>query len=262
MKFFKAICLSVVTWALLSGGVGAQTLVQDPSGFQLQVPAGYQVRQDASGAVCSDGTSIVVIKSHGYPNFESFAQQANLAQDGFTLVGEVQNINATDRHFRASKPDPQGGFLIADTFVRFSPRGGGSMVVALSNSQSAESGFYVGQGLSNQIQFTQPAGGNVWEQALAGKHLLYLYTGNGYSERYDLYLYQNRAFSTRSDMSSVSMNGSGAVAGGGEGSWAITPGGELILSYHNGNRQTYQLAPRQASNEVSLNGKRFFVTNQ
>ena len=135
------------------------------------------------------------------------------------------------------------------------------MVVALSNSQSADSGFYAGQGLSNQIQFTQPTGGNVWEQALAGKHLLYLYTGNGYSERYDLYLYQNRAFSTRSDMSSVSMNGSGAVAGGGEGSWAITPGGQLILSYHNGNRQTYQLAPRQASNEVSLNGKRFFVTN-
>lgn len=262
MQIVQKVLVSLLVWGSLFTGSVAQTLVQDPSGFQLQVPAGYEVRQDAGGTVCSDGTNIVVIKSHGYSSFDDFAREANLAQDGFTLVGEVQSLNSADRHFRASRPDPQGGYLIADTFVRFSPYGGGATVVALSNSQTAEAGFYAGQTLCHQVQFSRPAAGNAWEQALAGKHLLYLYTGNGYSERYDLYLFGNKTFSTRSDMSSVSMNGSGAVAGGGEGTWSITPAGQLVLRFYSGNSQTYQLAPRQASNEVSLNGKRFFVMSE
>lgn len=263
MKVLKTAFLSLIALGTLAGGLSAQTTVDDPAGFRVQVPAGYQVQQDASGTVCSDGNTIVVVKSHAYGNFESFAQNANLQQDGFTLVGEVQSLNGTDRHFRASKPNPQGGYLIADTFVRFSPHGGGCMIVALSSSEQAERGFYAAQEVSKGVVFSQAAGaGNVWETALAGKHLLYLYTGNGYSERFDLYLFANRTFSTRSDTSSVSMNGSGATAGGGEGSWRISPAGQLVLSYHNGSQQVYQLAPRQASNEVSLNGKRFFVTTQ
>lgn len=261
MKKLKHTLLSLVVWTSLGGALAAQTVVEDPAGFRLQVPAGYQVQRQADGTVCADGTAVVVVKSHHYSNFEAFAQNANLAQDGFTLVGEVRSLNNSDRHFRASRPNPEGGYLIADTFVRFSPFGGGSVVVALSKSENADKAYYAGQSLNDKIQFTRPVAttSNPWEQALAGKHLLYLYTGNGYSERLDLFLYANRAFSTRSDTSSLSMNGSGATAGGGEGRWSINGQGQLVLQYHNGNQQVYQLAPRQASNEISLNGKRFFV---
>ena len=246
---------------LLMGSLSAQTLVRDPAGFQFEVPPNFQVKQEPAGTTCTDGKNILVVKSHTFSSFQAFAADANLARDGFELVGDVRDLPNNGRHFRASRANPQGGYLIADTFVRFSPYGGGSLVVMLSDSQHAEQAYYTGQAISDKLQFTQPAAANIWEQALAGKHLLYLYTGNGYSERFDLYLFADRSFSTRSDISSLSVNGSGAAAGGGEGRWSITPSGQLLLAFHNGNRQVYQLTPRQASNEVGLNGKRFFVTS-
>ena len=262
MTKWKHALFAITLWGALAGGLSAQTVVDDPNGLRVTVPAQFQVQQQPTGTVCANNDCMVVVTSHSYPNFDAFAANANLAKDGFTRVGEVRVLNATDRHFRASKKNPDGSYLVADTFVRFAPQGGGCTVVALSTPDKSEAAYYAGQEVANNVQFTVPSGGGVWQQALSGKHLVYLYTGNGYSERFDLYLYANGSFSTRSDTSSLSMNGSGATAGGGEGSWRATPAGQLVLSYHNGNNQVYQLAPRQAGNEVSLNGKRFFVISE
>lgn len=262
MKIWKRTFLSLALCGALAGGLSAQTVVEDPNGLRITIPADFRVEKQPTGTVCTDNKCIVVVKTHSYSNFEAFAADANLANDGFTLVGDIRELNSTDRHFRAGKQNPDGTYLVADTFVRFSPQGGGSVVVALSSPDNSEQAYYRGQEISNSVAFTSPASGGVWEQALRGKHLVYLYTGNGYSERFDLYLFQNGTFSTRSDMTSVSQNGSGAAAGGGEGTWRATPSGQLVLSYHNGNSQVYQLAARQAGNEVSLNGKRFFVLSQ
>lgn len=261
MKIWKKTLIAAALCGTLAGALSAQTVVDDPGGLRITVPAAFRVEQQASGTVCANDSCMVVVKTHSYPNFEAFAAEANLARDGFTLVGDVRNLNDTDRHFRATKQNPDGSYLVADTFVRFSPQGGGCVVVALSTPDNSEQAYYSGQEITNGVAFTAPTSGGVWDQALRGKHLVYLYTGNGYSERFDLYLFTNGTFSTRSDLSSVSMNGSGAVAGGGEGTWRATPSGQLVLSYHSGNSQVYQLAPRQAGNEVSLNGKRFFVMN-
>ena len=258
--------LALALWAALCGAASAQTVVEDPSGFRAQIPAGFTVRQDATGVVAGNAdSSALVLKAHTYRSFDAFAADANLARDGFTLVGEPRALAENVAHFRASKPRPEGGYIIADSFVTFAPTGGGCLVVALANETTAEAAYQSAYSVVTSLEFTQPqatAASGAWDQALRGRHLVYLYTGNGYSERFDLILGQNGAFSTRSDASSVSMNGTGAVAGGGEGTWTVTPAGQLVLNYHNGRQTVYTLEPRQAGNEVSLNGKRFFVMGQ
>ncbi len=237
--------------------------VSDPAGFSTSVPASFKVSQDASGTVALEPSQkyMVVIKNHSYNNFEAFAQQANLEKDGFTLVGDIRTLNATDRSFRAAKQTATG-YLLADTFVCFSPNGGGSLIVALSDEKNADAAYLSAYQMAQNLQYTQPQKDKLWTSALAGKHLLYLYTGNGYSERKDIYLGSNGQFAQRNDASSASMNGSGFLAGGGDGSWRILPGGQLVLQFNNGNVGSYSLAPGHAGNELLLNGKRYFVMNQ
>ena len=256
---------ALAVWGSLTFAASAQTPLEDPNGFRTVVPAGYTVRQDANGTAATNaaGTTLIAIKGHTYRNFEAFAADANLARDGFTLNGEPRLLERGDGiYFRASKPNPQGGHLVADTFVTFLPQGGGAVVVALSDLNSADAGYYAAYDITAKIQFFQPqatASSSAWETALRGKHLLYLYTGNGYSERKDIYLLANGAFVQRVNMSSSSMNGTGVAAGGTDGSWRVTPAGQLLLSFHDGRSASYTLSTRQASNEVGLNGKRFFV---
>lgn len=255
--------------ASLAGQACAQSVeekrIQDSSGLSTLVPATYQVKQDASGTVVVEPNQnyLVVIKHHPYPSFEAFAAQANLEKDGFALVGDIQQLNTTDRAFRAARPNGSSN-LIADTFVTFSPQGGGSLIVALSDDQHANAAFQSALRMSRSVQY--PAGGiqasaSPWDQALRGKHLLFLYTSSGFSERVDIYLHHSGAFTFRLNSSSLSANGSGAVGGNSDGQWQITSDGRLVLQFHNGRVNNYTLAPRQASNEVSLNGKRYFVMN-
>ena len=240
----------------------SQQVVRDAAGFSTQVPADFKVTQDASGSLVTspDQSYVVVIKSHAYANFEAFANDANLAKDGFTLVGDVRTVNATDRSFRAYRSTPEGN-LIADTFVCFSPYGGGSLVVALSKENKADAAYNQAYQMAHSLKFSQPAVGP-WEAALKGKHLVYLYTASGYSERRDLYLLPSGEFAWRSDASSLSMNGSGAVAGGSDGIWRVSPDGQLSLQFRDGHVSNYGLAVGRAGNEVLLNGKRYFVLNQ
>ncbi len=237
--------------------------VSNPAGFSTKVPSSFRVSQDASGTVAVEPQQkyMVVIKNHTYNNFEAFAQEANLEKDGFTLVGDVRTLNGNDRSFRAARQTPTG-YLLADTFVCFSPHGGGSLIVALSDEKNADAAYLSAYQMAQNLQYTQPQQDKLWSSALAGKHLIYLYTGNGYSERKDLYLGANGQFAQRNDASSVSINGSGSVAGGGDGSWRVMPGGQLVLQFNNGKVATYTLAPGKAGNELLLNGKRFFVTNK
>jgi hypothetical protein len=263
----KKTIAALALWAALGSPSSAQTVVEDPSGFRTQVPAQYTIRQDPSGVLASNAaqTAAIVMKAHRYSSFEAFAADSDLGRDGFSLVGEPQALAGGGGYFRASKPRPEGGYIIADTFVTFSPNGGGCLVVSLAEQDHADAAYYHAHEIVSKLEFIRPqasAASVAWDNALRGKHLVYLYTGNGYSERFDLYLGANGTFAQRSDMSSASLNGTGWANGRADGVWQITAAGQLVLSYHDGRAKTYSLAPRQASNEVSLNGQRYFVIPQ
>jgi hypothetical protein len=265
MRSLKTTLAATICWGALVCAGRAQTLVEDPSGFRTRIPAGYTVSQDSTGLVASNagGTVALVVKAHNYGSFEAFARQANLQRDGFTLVGEPRTLEKGAVHFRASKARPQGGYVIADTFVTFAPRGGGVLVVALSDQDTAEEAYGAAYDVVARLELTEPtatAASSAWEAALRGKHLVYLYTGNDYSERFDLYLFADGSFAQGGDMSSASASGTGWMEGRSEGTWRVTPAGQLVLSFQDGRTRAYALSRRQAANEVGLDGKRYFVT--
>lgn len=231
------------------------------------VPAGLEVTEKDGGAVITDASQsfVAVIKPHAYQNFEAMSRELGLEKDGFQLVGEPQSIGGSDRSFRAAR-QTDGGWMIADTFVRFSPKGGGAVVLVISKEQDAKAAYYQGLEIAKGIQFsspsqTAPRGDQRLAAALSGKHLLYLYTGNGYSERKDLFLYPSGQFIYRADAASLSMNGSGALAGGADGQWTVSPDGRLVLRFNNGSDSSFTVAPGKTGNEILLNDRRVFILN-
>ena len=146
-------------------------------------------------------------------------------------------------------------------------------MVVFSKEADAAAAYQKGLAVARSVQFkrgqTQRAasgsgggGTHPYAAALRGKHLVYLYTGNGYSERKDLYLLASGAFVTRADASSLSMNGSGVTASNADGTWTVSGDGRLVLRFNNGNVSSMTIAPGKASNEVLLNGMRFFVLSE
>lgn len=265
-----------------SNEVSEKWLSDAVGGYSIKSPADLNRTPSDEGFafVNTAKTILIVVKRHNYNNFQAFSNDANLERDGLTLVGKVQNLNDSDRTFRTSK-QTANGLLIADTFVTFSPYGGGTLIVAFSERDNAEAAFEKGLQMARSVDYVkreappaetpsrqQPSGGVDNSEAASyfkGKHLLYLYTNNGYSERRDIYLCSSGTFYTRSDMSSISQNGTGAVAGGADGYWTASANGglKLILRFQNGNVREYNVTKNtQGAGGILLNGARYFVENQ
>ena len=253
--------------AMLATSVAGQSrLASESEGYSFAMPRGWLSESSAEGfAVANPSKTIVIaVKGHTYANFQAFADDLHLERDGLTLVGEPQAITG-GRHFRTTKDG-----LIIDTFVVFSPNGGGAMAVALAKGEDALTAFNTANAIANSFLFTKPKVSAVAGQvrnALAGKHLLFLYTASGYSERKDIYLCASGTFYQSTNMGGFSpgdVDGpSFGASGGKSGSWSISPNGQkLMLRFQQGGTAEYQLTARQASNEIGMNGQRWFVKAQ
>lgn len=246
----------------------AKQLKDAARGYGFSLPADFEAQQNDEGFVAANSkkTILLVVKPHNYQNFQKFSEQANLGKDGFSLIGKIQDLGKQNKTFRASKQTPQGK-LITDSFVLFSPHGGGLIIVAFTDTANAENAFQQTLKISESVVFSKPVIGELSSQLqnlFRGKHLLYLYTTSGFSERTDIYLCSSGAFIHRTDSSSLSANGSGATAAKTDGSWKISTFGSnanLILQFGSGAIREYKISKRQASNEIGLNGNRYFVQN-
>lgn len=260
LVFFSAnICFSQTN--------SAKRLTNEAGGYSFVEPENFTSEKNDEGFAFANQskTILLLVKNHNFQNFLKFSEQANIEKDGFQMVGKIQDLGGESKTFRVTKQTPQG-WLVVDTFVMFSPFGGGTLIVAFSDTANAEPAFNSALKISRSLTFTKPQTSALALQIktlLGGKHLLYLYTGNGYSERTDIYLCSSGEFVFRNDASSSSALGTGAIAGNGDGRWTISNNANsLILQFNNGRTNEYVLSARQASNEIGLNGKRFFVTNQ
>lgn len=249
-----------------------QKLTDAASGYDFVVPAGWKSQQsdEGFGLVNAAQTIVIAVKTHNYASFEAFAAEANLERDGLELVGKVQDLSGGGKVFRTVKRTPQGTVVI-DTSVLFSPHGGGVAVVALSSETNAEEAFKKSVQIAQTVRFFKPQESDVatqWQKALSGKHLLYLYTASGYTERKDIYLCASGAFYQGSNAGGFNQNDSGdgsfGAHSGKSGTWKVSARGglKLILQFQNGATAEYTITRRQASNEVGLNGQRFFVQTQ
>lgn len=266
----KKMSLFLMIAAILSVGIisvsgqnsAGKTYTDKNGSYSFTAPASFTTKQSDQGFALVDAsnTYIIVVSSHRYNDAKAFAENANLEKDGLTLVGDVQQLGGNDFSFRTYKDTPQGRVII-DSFVLFSPHGGGVMIVAMAETDKANAAFQKALEISKTARFSKPQesqASSEWQTFLRGKHLLYLNTNNGYSARRDIYLCSNGTFASSNGDSSISINGTVATSGKGSGTWSVS-GASLILNFNNGSVSEYTLSTRQASNEIGLNGNRYFV---
>lgn len=101
-----------------------------------------------------------------------------------------------------------------------------------------------------------------WRQRIAGKRLLYLYTGNGYSDKWFFDLCSNGTYVYGDDTSYTSGgNFSAVVANNESGTWAIQTrnGNTILVLISKNSKREFTINPRSASNEIDMNGKRYFI---
>ncbi|MEJ7848520.1 MAG: hypothetical protein WKF92_10580 [Pyrinomonadaceae bacterium] len=272
MRNIINLALMIATVIMAAASIFAQTGENRLSGsggtYSFAVPAGWKSNADAEGfALVNPGKTLVLaIKEHNYDNFAAFAADANLERDGLELVGTPRKI-AGGAAFTTTKKTPNGTIYI-NTCVLFSQHGGGMVIVALSNQEDSAAAMAAGLSVAQSVRFskTKPtAGGGT--SPLSGKHFLYMYTGNGSSERKDIYLCASGGFYYSSSLGGFTSNDSNGSSFGSQrskhGTWRISPNGaKLILNFQNGRTAEYNISKRQAGNEIGLNGKRFFVQSQ
>ena len=268
----RSILLAFIAMALC-GLVSAQReerLASESEGYSFAVPKGFTGQAGGEGfaLVNAAKTVLIAVKSHGYRDFNAFAGDANLERDGLQLVGEPRAITGGTT-FRTTKRTDQG-MIVIDTSVVFMPAGGGVTVVAMSDEANWEASFKAGAEVAQSVRFEEPKPSGADDRVrrvLAGKNLVYLFTGNGYSERKDILLCSSGRFYQSTDMGGFDTKDvdgpSFAATGGKHGTWAISGGGtRLVLRFAGGGVTTYTLSARQASNEIGMNGQRFFVQSQ
>lgn len=177
--------------------------------------------------------------------------RANLQQARAALQQSIASVAGS----RAGVSDAQAKALAARSTVQNNQSGVSSAQanLAVLKAQLDDGMAFLKQQASDV--------GDQWTTFFRGKHLIYLYTSGGFTERRDIYLCRSGAFFSRNDSSSLSSNGSGAVASNSDGSWKTSSrgGAKLILEYRNGAVREYRVSRRQAANEIDLNGSRYFV---
>jgi hypothetical protein len=261
----------IIALAMFAACAAAQSkLASESEGYSFTVPRGWMNESSADGfAIVNPAKTIVIaVKAHGYRDPSAFAADVNLEREGLELVGKLQDVRG-GKIFRTVKRSPQG-MAVIDTAVVFSGNGGGVVVVSISDEANAATGFNTAAAIANSVEFFQPkvsaAAGQV-RNLIAGKNLLYLYTASGYSERKDIYLCSSGTFYQSTNMGGFSPGDVGGpsfgASGGKSGQWSISPNGQkLMLRFQRGGTAEYQLTARQASNEIGMNGQRWFVRSQ
>lgn len=266
-KLFSAILAIVI----LQMGIIAQTkepVKDDANGFSFNVPANWSNQQLSGGSVLvnPEKTASIIVKTHRYNDLNSMLKaQGGIEQDGFKLLGEIASFGDNGKFFRAYK-EANNQQLIIDTFFLVSEYGGGVIILAASTDvKSAETAFKGAAELIKTLNFYRPkqaAQNSNLKNLFANKKLSYFYRGNGYSESRKIWLCSSGTYLSRSESFSNSQLGTGSTASSSEGTWQVKQSGGsvyLILQSNEGGVGEYEVSAREASNEIGLNGKRFFV---
>ena len=279
-RFFAIVFVSIGWTTFCFGQLSSSSSIKASDvQYSFEAPDGWKrtANQDGHMMTSPAGGVVVVVKPHAENDFAKAVRTTEI-DSTYTVVGEPKNLENGGKSFRVTKSLANGGTGVVDVFIMLSPNGGGVIVLALSGPANADSGYKVGLGVANSVSFpgavnaannsqrqqgpARPMNGSPWQAALSNKHLLFLYSGNGYFEERHYYLCSSGVFYYKAGSGGYTPGNSdgGSYAGrsGNSGKWGVS-GSTLVLQFQNGNVVQFNLTERQARNEVGLNGKRYFV---
>lgn len=271
-----------LTFSGLSFGQGspASSLQRSAVPYSFDAPSGWKRTEGAMGSMMVNPAEsiIILVKPHSEGNAADAVRTTEI-DSSYRVVGDAQTLKNGAKTFRVTKQTKNGGTGVVDVFVLMAPNGqGGVLVMALSGPANAAAAFEIGLNVSNSVTFgrsqqsaapplpraaaTASSGGSERESRISGKHLLFMYSGNGYFEEKHIYLCSSGTFVQTKGSGGYtpgnSDGGSFAARGGRRGRWSVS-GSTLVLQFQDGAAVQYNITQRQARNEVGLNGKRFFI---
>lgn len=247
----------------------------DPfGGYFFNGPAGWQAQQQNGGYGFSKSgqKTILTISPHNYNSMSAVQNDAKDVQEPQSntyLTAQFEPYSDTGAWVLFRGKIQNQPYIIA-SIALLSPHGGGVNITAVAPTNEYNTALTeVLRTISNTVVFSKPQTSplsNQWKAKLGGKELLYLNTSNGLSDKLSIQLCTNGQFSKKDDSSYSSQNFSSdfnyAGRAGGEGRWEIIARNNapvLVLKANDGQVFQYEITLRQASNELGLNGKRYFV---
>lgn len=246
------------------------------SGFSFNGPAGWNLQGQQNGGYAfmrTGGQTILSVTPHAYSSIEAISKdmfdQNDAASNTYLKVRkERYGTNGVLAVFEGTM---QATPVVITTVSLLSPHGGGVSFTSIAprNEHSSELPQTLKSMAASAI-FSKPQtspAAEQWRNRLNGKQLLYLYTGNGYSEKQTFDLCSNGTFISGGDTSASSSGGFGGdfsavTQGGGSGTWRVGAEGNqvvLIFTYQNGNTSRFTLSTAPNGTSVLLNNKKYFV---
>jgi hypothetical protein len=259
----------------ITAATASGTRIKDPYGsYSFQTPSSDWVQTAENGGfqLKKNGESAQLgITAHPYGSLEEIRKNAVDVYDASSntsLKAQVSRYGDKGLFIRFVGT-VQGNEVAIETISLLSPNGGGVHVVGATQGNALpEANREALKSVANSVQFLKPMLAPIaveWQQRIQGKQLLYLYTGNGFSEKATIDLCPSGAFYYTGDGSYTSggyAQFSYAGQEANEGIWKVwVKNGQpvLVLFFNNNTITEYALSKRQAENEIGLNGKRYFV---
>ncbi len=246
------------------------------AGYSFNGPAGWNLQGQENGGYAfmrSGQQTVLSVSPHAYSTVDAIWNDAydqnDAASNTFLKVRkERYGSNGVLASFDGTM---QGTPVVLTTLTLLSPHGGGVTFTSIAprgehSDELPQTLKSMAVGAAFSKPQTSPAA-EQWRSRLNGRQLLYLYTGNGYSEKKTFDLCSNGTFISGGDTSASSSGGFGGdfsavTQGGGSGTWRVGAEGNqtvLVFSFRNGNTSRFTLAPAPNGTSVLLNGKKYFV---
>jgi hypothetical protein len=241
-----------------------------PQGFSFVVPSGWTCARQPNGSyLCSRGRNqeeFLGLDMHGYHDRDVFMREtrasvgenirllAPLAYYGQNGVSSVMGLSQNGQQANVA------------AVAIFSPYGGGVQVNAGNLNRAYRDEYLaLAQSVASSIVFSRPTATtltNQWQQRLNGKRLMFLQTGNGSSDKVTYDLCSQGTFVFGSNTSYLSGGFSAIGTDEDRGTWRLVQRGNvayLLLQSPKSGARELELRARNAANEVSLGGQRYFL---
>lgn len=251
-------------------------LIKDTeSGYALNIPSGWKATKSGDGSyqvtLNEQQSKVISVATHAYNDLETFIQESSQPNSEINLISPIEKFGMHGALASYRGRSAKGESYTFQAIGLMSPHGGGIIVGVFEMGASTPSEKLMGniQSMANTVQWSKPivsAAAQAWAPKLKGKQLLYLFTGNGLSEKWSYDLCSDGKYIYHSNSSYLSGNFNESFSAAGQdsnrGTWKlVSRQGQavLVLSNQQGGVQEFTLTTRTASNEVGLNGKRYFV---
>lgn len=269
---------AISTIPIISAKASGSIIRDDEAGYAVHLPVLWVAQRLDDGSyqalLDKQQNRIMTISAHNYSDLNSLIKEStgSFQQNGVqvTLISPIQNwgTNGAMAHYKGST---QGQKFSLQAIGLMSPHGGGLTlgIYELGTDQPSPDMLDLLQSMANTVKWSKAPVHPMtitWQNKLAGKQLLYLYTGNGLSEKWSYDLCSNGSYHYLSNSSYLSGNFIETFSAAGQdtqtGRWKITTKQNqpvLVLTNHSGEVYEFTLTTRSAGNEIGLNGKRYFL---